>query len=128
MPGVIIHLIAGSALYFIGRYSFDTYFTDDRKLKKEMLFLFVCLFFSLIPDFFLALYYLTHLESISVLMSYQEVTHLYLTPLTIGLLIPIIIRDRKRRPLWIMAISALTLHLAMDLFAQSLHIHYGIFL
>jgi hypothetical protein len=128
MSGVIIHLIAGSALYFIGRYSFNNYFTDVRKLKKEILFLFVCLFFSLIPDFFLALYYLTHLAPISVLMSYQEVTHLYLTPLVIGLLIPILIRDRKRRPFWIMGISALTLHLAMDVFVQLFHLQYGVFI
>ena len=40
-------------------------------------------------------------------MPYQEFTHQYLTPLAIELLIPILVVDRKRRPLWIMGVFAL---------------------
>ena len=114
MPGVIPHLITGSALYLIGRYSFRTYFKDDQKLKKELLLAVVCLTFSLLPDFFLGIYYITHLEPFNVLMPYQIFTHLILTPIAIGVIIPIILFDTKRRPIWIMGASALVLHIIMD--------------
>jgi membrane-bound metal-dependent hydrolase YbcI (DUF457 family) len=116
MPGALIHLIAGSILYIIGRITFRTYFKGDQKLKKELLLTTVCLLFSILPDFFLGIYYLTHLEPESVLMRYQEFTHLILTPISVGALIPIILLDKKRRPLWIMAAIALILHIIMDLY------------
>jgi membrane-bound metal-dependent hydrolase YbcI (DUF457 family) len=116
MPGAVIHFIAGSILYIIGRISFRTYFKDDQKLKKDILLAVVCLLFSILPDFFLGIYYFTHLESESVLMGYQEFSHLILTPVAIGVLIPIILLDRKRRPLWIMGAIALILHIIMDLY------------
>jgi hypothetical protein len=116
MPGAIIHLITGSILYVIGRVTFRTYFKGDQKLKKDILFAMVCLTFSLLPDFFLGIYYLTHLEPASVLMPYQVFTHLQLTPIAIGVIIPIALLDAKRRPLWIMAITALILHIMMDLY------------
>jgi len=116
MPGAITHLIAGSILYVIGRYSFRTYFKGDQKLKKEAALAVVCLGFSLIPDFFLGIYYLTHLEPESILMLYQVFTHFVLTPIAIVILLPIVLFDTKRRPLWIMGASALALHIIMDLF------------
>jgi hypothetical protein len=116
MPGAIIHLITGPVLYIIGRYSFRSYFKDNQKRKKEILLAVVCLTFSLIPDFFLGIYYLTHLEPASVLMPYQVFSHLVLTPIAIGVLIPIILVDAKRRPIWIMGASALVLHIILDLF------------
>jgi len=116
MPGVIPHLITGSVLYLIGRYSFRTYFKDNQKLKKDILLAVVCLLFSILPDFFLGIYYFTHLEPKSVLMPYQAFTHLILTPIAIGVLIPIILFDKKRRPIWIMGAIALILHIIMDLF------------
>jgi hypothetical protein len=116
MPGAIIHLITGSVLYLIGRVSFRNYFKENQKLKKNLLLATVCITFSLLPDFFLGIYYLTHLEPASVLMPYQEFTHLQLTPIAIGVLIPIALLDAKRRPLWIMGITALILHIIMDLY------------
>jgi len=116
MPGAIPHLITGSVLYLIGRYSFRTYFKGDQKIKKELLLAIVCLTFSLIPDFFLGIYYLVHLEPFKTLLPYQVFTHLVLTPVAIGILLPIILVDIKRRPIWIMGASALVLHIIMDLF------------
>ena len=116
MPGVIPHLIAGSALYLIGRVSFRTYFKGDQKHKKKILLAIVCLTFSILPDFFLGIYYLTHLKPASILMPYQVFSHLVLTPIAIGVLIPIILVDAKRRPIWIMGASALVLHIILDLF------------
>lgn len=115
MPGLIPHLLAGSVLYLIGKYSFRVYFKGDQKLKKKLLLAFVCLTFSFIPDFFLGIYYLTHLEPESVLMSLQEFTHLMLTPIAIGVLLVLFLVDTKRRPIWIMGASALALHIIMDL-------------
>jgi len=116
MPGAIIHLITGSALYLIGRFSFRSFFKENQKLKKNLLLATVCILFSLLPDFFLGIYYLTHLEPASVLMPYQILTHLELTPIAIGVIIPIALLDAKRRPIWIMGITALILHIIMDLY------------
>ena len=115
MPGLIPHLLAGSILVLIGRVSFRTYFKGDEKLKKNLVLAIICITFSLLPDFFLGIYYLTHLEPPSVLMPYQEFTHLILTPGAIGILIPIILLDKKRRPIWIMGATALILHIIMDI-------------
>jgi hypothetical protein len=116
MPGAIPHLITGFFLYLIGRYSFRTYFKGDQKHKKEILLAVVCMVFSLLPDFFLGIYYTTHLEPFNILLPYQVFTHLVLTPLAIIILIPIILFDTKRRSFWIMGTSALILHIIMDLF------------
>jgi hypothetical protein len=116
MPGVIVHLITGSILYVIGRVSFRTYFKGDQKLKKNLLLAFVCLTFSILPDFFLGIYYLTHLEPASVLMPYQIFTHLVLTPIAIGVLLIITVFDAKRRPIWLMGATALIVHIIMDAF------------
>ena len=116
MPGAIIHLITGSVLYLIGRFSFRSFFKDNQKLRKNLLLATVCISFSLLPDFFLGIYYLTHIEPASVLMPYQTFTHLQLTPIAIGLLIPIVLLDAKRRPIWIMGTTALILHIIMDLY------------
>jgi hypothetical protein len=119
MPGVIPHLIAGFTLYFIGRYSFSSYFKNDQKYKKHFLLAFVCILFSLIPDFFLGIYYLSHLEPIKVLMPYQIFTHLVLTPIVCGVLLLLIVRfDTKRKPIWITGVWALILHIIMDLLIQ----------
>jgi len=115
MPGLIPHLLVGSILFLIGRVSFRTYFKDDQKLKKNLLLAIICITFSLLPDFFLGVYYLTHLEPESVLMPYQVFTHLVITPISIGVFIPIILLDRKRRPIWTMGAIALFLHIIMDL-------------
>jgi Na+/melibiose symporter-like transporter len=119
MPGVIPHLIAGSALYFIGRYSFRSYFQNDQKYNKRFLLLVVCILFSLLPDFFLGIYYISHLEPKKTLMPYQIFTHHALTPIVCGVLLLLIVRfDTKRKPIWIMGIGALILHIIMDLFIQ----------
>jgi membrane-bound metal-dependent hydrolase YbcI (DUF457 family) len=116
MPGALIHLATGAALYLVGRISFKSFFTGDEKLKNNLLLLLVCLVFSMLPDFFMGIYYLTHLEPASVLMPYQIFTHLIITPAAIGVLLSISFLDRIRRPLWLMGATALTLHIILDLF------------
>ena len=119
MAGLIPHLIAGCALYLIGRYYFKTYFESDNKTKKQLLLAIVCLAFSLVPDIFLGTYYTTHILSFNTLMPYQIFAHFILIPIAIIVLIFLIFRlDTKRKPIWVMGIAALALHFIMDLFLQ----------
>jgi hypothetical protein len=115
MPGALIHLAAGAALYLIGRVTFQRYFNGEQKLKRNLLLLFVCLFFSMVPDFFMGIYYLTHLEPAAVLMPYQILTHLIITPVVIAILSALSYLDRVRRPLWLMGATALIVHIILDL-------------
>jgi hypothetical protein len=116
MPGIIPHLITGSVLYLIGRVSFRTYFKGDQKHRKEILLAVVCLTFSILPDFFLGIYYTTHLEPFNVLLPYQVFTHFILTPIAVGVLFLLsFLFDTKRRPIWFMGTVALVLHVVMDL-------------
>jgi hypothetical protein len=115
MPGLIPHLITGCVLFVIGRLCFRTYFHDDKKHEKVLLLAVICLIFSILPDFFLGIYYITHLEPFKVLLRYQVFTHHILTPIVIGVLFLLaFLFDTKRRPLWLMGVSALVLHIVMD--------------
>jgi hypothetical protein len=58
MPGALIHLAAGATLYLIGRLAFKNYFTGEQKRKNNLLLLLICLVFSMVPDFFMGIYYL----------------------------------------------------------------------
>jgi len=129
MPGVIPHLIAGSILFVIGRYYFRNYFEGEHKTKEQFLLAGVCLFFSIIPDFFLGIYYITHLLPRETLINYHQFTHLILTPLAIGVLILLLFRvDIQRKHIWILIVWSMVLHLAMDFFTHLLDIPYGFFM
>ena len=117
MPGVLIHLITGSAIFFVGKLYFKKYFSDDYKKKKHLLLAFVCILFSLIPDFFLGIYYSTHILSFEFLVPYHFFAHLIFSPIAIVLLL--ILKywiDVKREPIWITGLWCLLLHIIMDLF------------
>ncbi len=115
MPGLIPHLIAGTALYFIGIFCYRSYFKENNKL----LLAFVCFSFSLLPDLFLGLYYTTHLLSFETLLPYHVFTHLILTPIAIIIFTILLLRfDTKRKPIWIIGIAALIVHIVMDLLIQ----------
>jgi len=58
MPGAIPHLIAGFALFIIGRYYYKNFFNENNKSIKLSLLLFASLLFSISIDFLLILYYL----------------------------------------------------------------------
>jgi hypothetical protein len=119
MPGLIPHLIAGSILYLIGRLLFSAYFKGEQKLKNEILLAIICITCSILPDFFLGIYYLTHLEPFHVLLPFQIFTHFILTPIATGVLFLLAsLFDTKRKPLWIMGALALVLHIIMDVFIK----------
>jgi len=119
MPGLILHLLAGCTLYFIGRYYYRTYFQENNTINKKLLLALVCLTFNLIPDIFLGIYYTTHLLTFQTLLPYHIFTHLILSPIAIGVFIVFLFRvDIKRKSIWIMGIWALILHISMDLLIQ----------
>jgi membrane-bound metal-dependent hydrolase YbcI (DUF457 family) len=119
MAGLIPHLIAGSLLYLIGRYSFQHYFETNQKTKRKLTLAGMCLGLSIFPDVFLGAYYTVHLLSYKTLIPYHEFTHYVLIPFAIlVLLLLIFIIDQKRKPLWIMGLCALVLHVIMDVLLQ----------
>ena len=121
MPGIFVHLMTGTAMFFIGRYYFKNYFDDDHKKKERLLLLAVCLSFSLIPDFFLGIYYTTHILPFDFLITYHTFTHLVFSPIAIAaLLILKYVVDTKREPIWIMGLWCVLLHIVMDLFVPEI--------
>lgn len=118
MPGVISHLIAGCAMFIIGRYYFKSYFDEPEKAKKLLLLAVVCLIFSVIPDLILIIYYTTHVLSFCELLPYHDFVFLISGPIAVvGLLILKFGVDIKTKPVWIMGMWCILLHIAMDLFA-----------
>ena len=116
MPGIVTHLLAGCAMAIIGRYYFKNYFNDDHKTKKQLLLIITCLSFSLLPDFFLGIYYTTHILPFKVLSPYHIVTHLLFCPMVVVVLLWMILVDAKRKSLWAMGLWSIVLHLTMDFF------------
>ena len=117
MPGVFVHLMTGSAMFFIGRYYFKNYFDDEHKKKERLLLGAVCLSFSLIPDFFLGIYYTTHILPFDFLVEYHIFSHLIFSPIAIAILLILkYLVNTNREPVWIMGLWCVVLHIVMDLF------------
>jgi membrane-bound metal-dependent hydrolase YbcI (DUF457 family) len=119
MPGIIPHAIAGCTLFIIGRFYFKHYFDGDENKHKRILLFIGCLFFTFIPDFFLAIYYTTHLFPRDVLMPYHILTSLALLPIAIGGLIIFTLSNTKYKPIWIMGMLAILVHITMDMIIQN---------
>jgi len=116
MPGAIPHLIAASAMFIVGRYYFKRYFDGNDKAKERLLLAVVCLLFSVIPDFFLIIYYTTYMLPFDVLLPYHDFAHLIFSPIAIVSLLLLKYRvDVKRGPIWIMGLWCIMLHIAMDI-------------
>jgi membrane-bound metal-dependent hydrolase YbcI (DUF457 family) len=116
MPGAIPHIIAGAALFIIGRYYFKSYFNKDDKSIKLFLLAFVCISFSIIPDFLLTIYYTTYAFSFCDILPYHNVLHIILFIIAlVGLLAIKFFLDTKNKPIWIMGMCAILLHITMDL-------------
>lgn len=111
MPGIITHSIAGFILSIIGRIYYKKFF--DNEIKKQTILVITCLFFSFIIDFFLAIFYTTHILPYNVLCQYHILTHIVFIPICFLILIISFI-DKKRKPYWTMGFWAIILHLIMD--------------
>ncbi len=116
MPTVLPHMFAGLAMFIIGRYYFKDYFEGEDKFKEHFLLLFVCLSFSFLPDIFLIFYYSTKISSYGTLSPYHTFFHIIIVPTAIILLITLKYKiDVKRKPIWIMGLWSLIVHVIMDL-------------
>lgn len=116
MPGAIPHIIAGLSLFIISKYYFKNYINEKNKYLKLFLLLFTCLTFSIIPDFFLIIYYTTYLYPFNYILTYHNLLHLIL--FLTALITLIFFRNFlkiKNKPILIIGISAILLHITMDL-------------
>ena len=115
LPGALPHLLAGCTMYFIGRYHYKEYFGGDSKTKERLLLAVTCLIFSFIADFVLIIYYLTYIYSFDILCPIHSFVHfLFLIFAIISLFILVLIVNIKRKPIWIMGMWTIILHVLMD--------------
>jgi len=119
MPGAIIHLAAGSLMVLIGIYYSKDYFRYNHDIKEFLLLIIVCLSFSLLPDFVLIIYYTTYMSSFCTALLYHNFFSFISAIVAIsGLLILRYWIDIKRKPILIMGLWCIILHVAMDLFIE----------
>jgi len=117
MPGALIHLAAGATMFLIGRFYFKNFFEENNKIKENIILLFTCLFFSLIPDFFLIIYYTTYIEPYEVLLTYHNFVLIISGPIAISALLILKYKiNLKRKPILIMGLWCILLHITMDVF------------
>ena len=117
MPGGLLHLAAGTAMFVIGRYYYKGYFEGVNKTKESILLLIVCLFFSILPDFFLIIYYTTYVLPFDVFLIFHNIVFIVIGPIAIIILLILKYRvHMKRKPILIMGMWCILLHLVMDLF------------
>lgn len=119
MAGALTHLAAGFILFIIGYYVFKSYFKGENKTKDILVLLFVCLGFSIIPDFFLIIYYITYISSFEEFLYYHYFINIII--IMIVIISPFLIKynvKKESRPIFIMAISSLTFHIIMDLLVE----------
>ncbi len=116
MPGAIPHIIAGFSLFIISIYYFKNYINEKNKSVKLFLFLFTCIIFSIIPDFFLIIHYVTYLYPFNYILPYHNLLHLilFLTALITLIFIKSFLKI-KNKPIWFMGILSILLHISMDL-------------
>lgn len=119
MPGALPHLIAGCAMYLIGRYYFKRYFDGKEKIKERLLLALVCISFSFIPDFFLIIYYITYMMPKESFVVYHDLFSLILIPVSLGgLLLIRYVMNTRRKPIWTMGFLCILLHIVMDVFFE----------
>ena len=119
MPGALTHLAAGAAMFIIGRFYFKNYFEGVKNKNKEsLILLFVCLFFSVIPDFFLIIYYLTYILPFEVFLIYHYLVIIVSGPLAIAIILILKYQqvNIKRKPIIMMGMWCILLHIAVDIF------------
>ena len=111
MAGVLIHLLAGSALAVVGRYYFSKTFSGDNKLKQRLLLIFTCLFLSIVPDVFIGLNIFFGTE----LMSFHLLLHVIFLPISIFFLLMLhYFVDVEDEPIIVMGMWAIAVHIAFD--------------
>jgi hypothetical protein len=117
MPSVLPHVIAGCLMFIIGKYHFKSYFDGEDKTKERFLLLLVCLSFSFLPDFILIIYYGTRTSPYDIAFMIHSFVHFITFLMAIIIIIYLKYEiNVKRRPIWIMGMFSIILHVLMDLF------------
>jgi hypothetical protein len=132
MPGFLSHVLAGGLMFFVGRFYFKSYF-DGKNLDKLLLAV-VCLFFSLIIDFFLGVYYGSIFLAGSyfgdflvsdVFFVFHDFFHVFMFFLAVfGLFSLRFLVDIQRRPIWLMGFYTVILHISMDVFIEETGLYF----
>ena len=119
MPGFIPHFIAGNAMFLIGSYYIQHYTSLELTRRKHIFFYIICIIFSIIPDFPLALYYAFHIGSYELLVQPHAFLHYIISPVSVLFFIMLnFIYPVKNKPLWIFGILCILLHIMMDAIIQ----------
>jgi hypothetical protein len=122
MPGFLPHVLAGCTMFIIGRVYYNSYFKSNNKTSDIFLLVVICVSFSIIPDFFLGIYYTTHALPKSVFLTYHDFISKILIPISFIALLILYFINVKRKPLWIMGFWCIILHILMDLFIPGMGI------
>lgn len=116
MPGAIPHITAGILLFILGSIYFKDYFKQDNTFKKLFFLLVVCLFFSFIPDIFLIIHYIGNVFSFCSVIPYHNLLHIIFFVISIIFLLLLkFVINIKNKPIWIMGMWCLLVHITMDL-------------
>ncbi len=120
MPGAIPHITAGISLFIISVYYYKNYINENKKFIKLFLLAFACISLSIIPDSILILYYSTKefsWSSFQDTLPYHNLLHLIL--FIIAFFSFFIIKfffNIKNKPIFIVGIAAIILHITIDIF------------
>ena len=115
MPGALPHISAGVALFIIGIIYFKGYLAEEKNCKRLFYLLFVCLFFSIIPDFFLIIYYIGHVSTFCSILPYHNMLHIIFFVFSIVfLLILNFLINIKSKPIWTIGMLCVIVHITMD--------------
>jgi len=114
MPGILLHLLAGSVMSVIGRYRYPAFFKGEQKTEERAMLIGACLIFSVIPDAFLGLFYLYNLP-FDTMLSYHILLHAVFVPISLFFLIILkLYVDVKYEPIIVMSFWCVILHIIMD--------------
>lgn len=115
MPGFIPHFIAGNAMFLLGSYYIQNYTQLPYTTTNKTLLYLICITSSILPDFPLALYYSLQVGSFETLVKPHALLHYIISPLAVVFFIGLdVVYPVKKRPLWIMGILCIILHIFMD--------------
>jgi hypothetical protein len=119
MPGFIPHFVAGNAMFLIGSYYIQNYTSLDLRRPQQLGFYIMCITASIIPDFPLALYYALHIGSFELLVGPHAFLHYIISPIAVLFFIFLnMIYPVKNKPIWIIGILCILLHITMDALIQ----------
>ena len=120
MPGVIPHLLTGFLIFLIGIYVYQDYFDN---INKRLILGFCCIFFTILPDSILVLYYLTHFQPKILLFPYHTLFHQIVFFVSLILIIFIqFIKNLKLKPLINLSLICIIAHYILDLFVVEVSI------